>query len=43
MNNQFLADRIDGKGFAAHLVEKLTDDVTDIKEKPDLFQAWPLS
>jgi methylenetetrahydrofolate dehydrogenase (NADP+)/methenyltetrahydrofolate cyclohydrolase len=37
MNNQFLAVRIDGKGFAANLVEKLTDDVAEIKEKTGLI------
>lgn len=36
MNNPFLADRIDGKGFAADLVEKLTVDVADIKSRTGL-------
>jgi methylenetetrahydrofolate dehydrogenase (NADP+)/methenyltetrahydrofolate cyclohydrolase len=37
MNNQFLADRIDGKGFAANLVDKLTEEVTEIKEQTGLI------
>lgn len=36
MNKPFLADRIDGKGYAADLVEKLTDDVVDIKSSTGL-------
>lgn len=36
MNKPFLADRIDGKGFAADLVEKLTVDVADIKSRTGL-------
>jgi methylenetetrahydrofolate dehydrogenase (NADP+)/methenyltetrahydrofolate cyclohydrolase len=31
MNNLFQAERIDGKGFAANLVERLADDVRSIK------------
>jgi len=33
MNKPFLADRIDGKGFAADLVEKLTIEVAEIKSE----------
>jgi methylenetetrahydrofolate dehydrogenase (NADP+)/methenyltetrahydrofolate cyclohydrolase len=33
MNKPFLADRIDGKGFAADLVEKLTNEVAEIKSE----------
>lgn len=36
MNKSFLADRIDGKGYAADLVEKLTDEVAEIKSKTGL-------
>lgn len=36
MNKPFLADRIDGKGYAADLVEKLTDDVAEIKSRTGL-------
>jgi methylenetetrahydrofolate dehydrogenase (NADP+)/methenyltetrahydrofolate cyclohydrolase len=36
MNKPFLADRIDGKGYAADLVEKLTDDVEEIKSRTGL-------
>ncbi|MGO4312067.1 bifunctional methylenetetrahydrofolate dehydrogenase/methenyltetrahydrofolate cyclohydrolase FolD [Pseudomonas sp. KB_15] len=36
MNKPFLADRIDGKGYAADLVEKLTDEVAEIKSKTGL-------
>lgn len=36
MNKPFLADRIDGKGFADDLVLKLTDDVADIRLKTGL-------
>ncbi|OLS63607.1 bifunctional methylenetetrahydrofolate dehydrogenase/methenyltetrahydrofolate cyclohydrolase FolD [Pseudomonas putida] len=33
MNTPFLAERIDGKGFAADLVERLADDVRDLQAR----------
>ncbi|MDR0278315.1 MAG: bifunctional methylenetetrahydrofolate dehydrogenase/methenyltetrahydrofolate cyclohydrolase FolD [Paucimonas sp.] len=33
MNEPFLAERIDGKGFAADLVERLRDDVDDLRAR----------
>ncbi|MHC8378434.1 bifunctional methylenetetrahydrofolate dehydrogenase/methenyltetrahydrofolate cyclohydrolase FolD [Pseudomonas sp. MDT1-16] len=36
MNNLFQAERIDGKGFAAKLVERLADDVRSIKTNTGL-------
>jgi methylenetetrahydrofolate dehydrogenase (NADP+)/methenyltetrahydrofolate cyclohydrolase len=36
MNKPILADRIDGKGYAADLVEKLTNEVAEIKSETGL-------
>ncbi|MHA6194397.1 bifunctional methylenetetrahydrofolate dehydrogenase/methenyltetrahydrofolate cyclohydrolase FolD [Pseudomonas wadenswilerensis] len=36
MNEPFLAERIDGKGFAADLVERLRDDVDDLRARTGL-------
>lgn len=36
MNQPFLAERIDGKGFAADLVERLRDDVDDLRARTGL-------
>lgn len=36
MTNLFQAERIDGKGFAANLVERLTDEVSAIKTRTGL-------
>ncbi|MFJ4375351.1 bifunctional methylenetetrahydrofolate dehydrogenase/methenyltetrahydrofolate cyclohydrolase FolD [Pseudomonas japonica] len=36
MNQPFLAARIDGKGFAADLVERLRDDVDDLRTRTGL-------
>lgn len=37
MNNLFQAERIDGKGFAANLVERLADEVRTIKTQTGLI------